>query len=120
MINLTDQHRPIVQILEAKGDIKAAIPVLQKGAILDPESRAIQQVQLICTLSYVLLASSKLIRIVLFPFGWQQLLSKCIMKSRREARNEKDMYQKMLGQTQKMEGTEKHSKHSDAQDAPKV
>lgn len=32
------------QILEAKGDIKAAIPVLQKGAILDPESRAIQQV----------------------------------------------------------------------------
>lgn len=32
------------QILEAKGDIKAAIPILQKGAILDPESRAIQQV----------------------------------------------------------------------------
>lgn len=118
MINLTDQ--PILQILEAKGDIKAAIPVLQKGAILDPESRAIQQVQLICTLLYGLVASSKLIRIVLFSFGWQQLLSKCIMKSRREARNEKDMYQKMLGQTQKMEGKEKHSKHSDAQDAPKV
>lgn len=34
----------VCQILEAKGDIKAAIPVLQKGAILDPESRAIQQV----------------------------------------------------------------------------
>lgn len=42
------------------------------------------------------------------------------MKSRREARNEKDMYQKMLGQTQKLEGKEKHSKHSGAQDAPKV
>lgn len=37
------------QILEAKGDIKAAIPILQKGAILDPDSRAIQQV---CT-SYI-------------------------------------------------------------------
>lgn len=33
-----------LQILEAKGDIKAAIPILQKAAILDPESRAIQQV----------------------------------------------------------------------------
>lgn len=33
-----------LQILEAKGDIKAAIPILQRGAILDPESRAIQQV----------------------------------------------------------------------------
>lgn len=37
-------HIDLIQILEAKGDIKAAIPVLQKGAILDPESRAIQQV----------------------------------------------------------------------------
>lgn len=34
------------QILEAKGDIKAAIPILQKAAILDPDSRAIQQVSI--------------------------------------------------------------------------
>lgn len=37
--------RFMIKILEAKGDIKAAIPILQKAAILDPESRAIQQVQ---------------------------------------------------------------------------
>lgn len=43
-MNRTEQYRLIAQILEAKGDIKEAIPVLQKGAILDPESRAIQQV----------------------------------------------------------------------------
>lgn len=36
-----------LQILEAKGDIKAAIPILQKAAILDPDSRAIQQVHLL-------------------------------------------------------------------------
>lgn len=41
------------------------------------------------------------------------------MKSRREARNEKDMYQKMLGQTQKLETKGKHSK-SGNHDAPKV
>ncbi|XP_031618502.1 peptidyl-prolyl cis-trans isomerase FKBP8 [Contarinia nasturtii] len=78
------------KILEAKGDIKAAIPVLQKAAILDADSRAIQQ-----------------------------LLSKCIMKSRREARNEKDMYQKMFNQTQKLESKGKHSKTSGDQDMPK-
>lgn len=42
------------------------------------------------------------------------------MKSRREARNEKDMYQKMLGQTQKLEAKGKHSKTSSDHDAPKV
>lgn len=36
----------IDQILEAKGEINAAIPVLQKGATLDPDSKAIQQVSL--------------------------------------------------------------------------
>lgn len=77
------------KILEAKGDIKAAIPVLQKGAILDPESKAIQQ-----------------------------LLSKCIMKQRREARNEKDLYQKMLGHTQKLE--EKGKTKQSNRDAPKL
>lgn len=55
----------------------------------------------------------------MFYFFLLQLLSKCIMKSRREARNEKDMYQKMLGQTQKMEA-KKHSKNAGDHDAPKV
>lgn len=32
------------QILEAKGEINAAIPILQKGATLEPESQDIQQV----------------------------------------------------------------------------
>lgn len=41
------------------------------------------------------------------------------MKSRREARNEKDMYQKMLGQTQKYEAAGKHS-NSGHNDASKV
>lgn len=67
-----------------------------------------------------LLKTSKLIFKFFSRLFARQLLSKCIMKSRREARNEKDMYQKMLGQTQKLEGKEKHSKHSGAQDAPKV
>ncbi|XP_055315491.1 peptidyl-prolyl cis-trans isomerase FKBP8 [Sitodiplosis mosellana] len=78
------------KILEAKGDIKAAIPILQKAAILDPDSRAIQQ-----------------------------LLSKCIMKSRREARNEKDMYQKMFNQTQKLESKGKRSKTGGEHEMPK-
>lgn len=49
-----------------------------------------------------------------------QLLSKCIMKSRREARNEKDMYQKMFNQTQKLESKGKHSKTAGDNDMPKV
>lgn len=69
-MNLTEQHRPIAQILEAKGDIKAAIPVLQKGAILDPESRAIQQVQRIAHVLHVMLASYKLSRNCYFCFVW--------------------------------------------------
>lgn len=42
------------------------------------------------------------------------------MKSRREARNEKDMYQKMFNQTQKLESKGKHSKTAGDQDMPKV
>lgn len=42
------------------------------------------------------------------------------MKSRREARNEKDMYQKMFNQTQKLESKGKHSKSSGDHDMPKV
>lgn len=37
----------ILQILESKGETNAAIPVLQKGATLDPESKAIQQVSVL-------------------------------------------------------------------------
>lgn len=33
-----------LQILESKGETNAAIPILQKGATLDPDSKAIQQV----------------------------------------------------------------------------
>lgn len=32
------------KIIEAKGNVNAAIPLLQKAAILDPENRAIQNV----------------------------------------------------------------------------
>lgn len=41
------------------------------------------------------------------------------MKSRREARNEKDLYQKMLGHTLKLEENSKHSKQT-SHEAPKV
>lgn len=39
-----------------------------------------------------------------------QELSKMILKSKREARNEKDLYQKMLGQAQKLEQKSKQQK----------
>lgn len=42
------------------------------------------------------------------------------MRSRREARNEKDMYQKMFNKTQKLESKGKHSKTAGDQDMPKV
>jgi len=32
------------KILDTKGDTNAAVPILQKAATLDPDSRAIQQV----------------------------------------------------------------------------
>ncbi|XP_063699889.1 peptidyl-prolyl cis-trans isomerase FKBP8 [Culicoides brevitarsis] len=69
------------KILDAKGQVNAAIPLLQKAATLDPENRAIQNE-----------------------------LSKMILKQKREARNEKDLYQKMLGQAQKLEQKSKQQK----------
>lgn len=42
------------------------------------------------------------------------------MKSKRDARNEKDMYQKMFNQTQKMESKGKHSKTAGDHEMPKV
>jgi FK506-binding protein 8 len=62
------------KILEAKADVAGAIPLLRKAATLDPENKSVQME-----------------------------LSKLILKSKREARNEKDLYQKMLGQAQKLE-----------------
>lgn len=62
------------KILDAKGDTKAAISFLQKAATIDEDDKLIQSE-----------------------------LSKLIVKSKREARNEKDLYQKMLGHAQKLE-----------------
>lgn len=62
------------KILEAKADVAGAIPLLRKAASLDPDNKSIQNE-----------------------------LSKLILKSKKEARNEKDLYQKMLGQAQKLE-----------------
>lgn len=62
------------RILDAKGDTKGAISLLQRAATLEPESKTIQQD-----------------------------LAKLIIKSRREERNEKEMYQKMLGQAKKLD-----------------
>lgn len=59
------------KILEEKADVENAIPLLRKAAILEPENKSIQNE-----------------------------LSRLILKSKREARNEKDLYQKMLGQAQ--------------------
>ncbi|XP_055534285.1 peptidyl-prolyl cis-trans isomerase FKBP8 [Wyeomyia smithii] len=62
------------KIMDAKGDTKAAITLLQKAATIDEDDKLIQSE-----------------------------LSKLILKSKREARNEKDLYQKMLGHAQKLE-----------------
>ncbi|CAG9806011.1 unnamed protein product [Chironomus riparius] len=62
------------KILEAKSDVTQAINFLRKAATLDPDNKTVQNE-----------------------------LSKLILKSKREARNEKDLYQKMLGQAQKLE-----------------
>ncbi|XP_055613536.1 peptidyl-prolyl cis-trans isomerase FKBP8 isoform X2 [Uranotaenia lowii] len=62
------------KILDAKGDTKGAISFLQKAATIDEDDKLIQSE-----------------------------LSKLILKSKREARNEKDLYQKMLGHAQKLE-----------------
>lgn len=62
------------KILEAKADVAGAIPILRKAATLEPDNKPIQNE-----------------------------LSKMILKSKREARNEKDLYQKMLGQAQALD-----------------
>ncbi|CAO1374474.1 unnamed protein product [Diamesa serratosioi] len=69
------------KILETKGETLLAIPILQKAATLDANNKSIQNE-----------------------------LSKLILKSKREARDEKDMYQKMLGAIGKMEKKVSHKK----------
>lgn len=49
-----------------------------------------------------------------------QELSKMILKSKREARNEKDLYQKMLGHAQKLEQKQKAAPVAQNQEASKV
>jgi FK506-binding protein 8 len=66
------------KILEAKADVSGAIPLLRKAATLDPDNKSIQNE-----------------------------LSRLILKSKREARNEKDLYAKMLGHAQTLDTTSK-------------
>lgn len=97
------------------GDANAAIPVLQKGATLDPDSKAIQQVR-----SHTVCANvCGIVSSFCYIFDWQ-LLSKCIMKSRRDARNEKDFYKKMLGQAQKIDAPKQTSLNDSGHEVPKV
>lgn len=69
------------KILEAKADVAGAIPLLRKAATLDPENKSIQNE-----------------------------LSRLLLKSKREARNEKDLYQKMLGHAQVLDSKSKQQK----------
>lgn len=62
------------KILDAKGETNEAILIFQKAATLEPENKS-----------------------------FQNELSKLILKRSREQRNERNLYQKMLGQAQKME-----------------
>uniref|UniRef100_U5EVG1 peptidylprolyl isomerase n=1 Tax=Corethrella appendiculata TaxID=1370023 RepID=U5EVG1_9DIPT len=78
------------KILDAKGNTAAAIPLLQKAATIDADDKLIQSE-----------------------------LSKLIIKSKREARNEKDLYQKMLGQAQKLEQKSKTTQKHENKEASK-
>uniref|UniRef100_A0A1Q3F7K8 peptidylprolyl isomerase n=1 Tax=Culex tarsalis TaxID=7177 RepID=A0A1Q3F7K8_CULTA len=79
------------KILHAKGETKEAISFLQKAATLDEDDKLIQSE-----------------------------LSKMILKSKREARNEKDLYQKMLGHAQKLEQKQKAAPVAQNQEASKL
>ncbi|XP_053685425.1 peptidyl-prolyl cis-trans isomerase FKBP8 [Sabethes cyaneus] len=78
------------KIMDAKGDTKAAITLLQKAATIDEDDKLIQSE-----------------------------LSKLILKSKREARNEKDLYQKMLGHAQKLEQKSKATPAAQNREASK-
>ncbi|XP_058466632.1 peptidyl-prolyl cis-trans isomerase FKBP8 isoform X2 [Malaya genurostris] len=78
------------KILDAKGETKEAIAFLQKAATIDEDDKLIQSE-----------------------------LSKLILKSKREARNEKDLYQKMLGHAQKLEQKSKATPSAPNREASK-
>lgn len=78
------------KILDAKGDTKEAISFLQRAATIDEDDKLIQSE-----------------------------LSKLILKSKREARNEKDLYQKMLGHAQKLEQKSKAAPTTQNREASK-
>ncbi|CAD6998640.1 peptidyl-prolyl cis-trans isomerase FKBP8 [Ceratitis capitata] len=79
------------RILEGKGDTKGAISLLQKAATFEPDSKAIQQD-----------------------------LAKLIIKARREEHNEKEMYQKMLGQAKKLEQKHKQPQKQQSIESSKL
>uniref|UniRef100_T1PC14 peptidylprolyl isomerase n=1 Tax=Musca domestica TaxID=7370 RepID=T1PC14_MUSDO len=79
------------RILEGKGDTKGAISLLQKAATLEPENRTVQQD-----------------------------LAKLIIKARREEHNEKKMYQKMLGQANKLEQKNKQPQKQQTVESSKL
>jgi FK506-binding protein 8 len=73
------------KIIESKADVEGAIALLRKAGKLDPENKLIQNE-----------------------------LSRLILKSKREARNEKDLYKKMLGQVQKLDASKTERKAADS------
>ncbi|KAI9577482.1 hypothetical protein GQX74_014866 [Glossina fuscipes] len=79
------------RILDGKGDTKGAISLLQKAATLEADNRAIQQD-----------------------------LAKLIIKARREDHNEKEMYQKMLGQAKKLEQKSKQAQKQQIVESSKL
>lgn len=79
------------RILEAKGDTKGAITFLQKAATLEPDTKSIQQD-----------------------------LAKLIIKARREEHNEKKMYQKMLGQANKLEQKNQRTQKQQSSESSKL
>uniref|UniRef100_D3TLE5 peptidylprolyl isomerase n=1 Tax=Glossina morsitans morsitans TaxID=37546 RepID=D3TLE5_GLOMM len=79
------------RILDGKGDTKGAISLLQKAATLETDNRAIQQD-----------------------------LAKLIIKARREDHNEKEMYQKMLGQAKKLEQKSKQAQKQQIVESSKL
>ncbi|KAL5288382.1 FKBP8 family protein [Megaselia abdita] len=79
------------RILDAKCDTKGAIALLQKAATLEPDSKTIQQD-----------------------------LAKLIIKQRREEHNEKEMYQKMLGQAKKLENKPQSKQRPPSTDVTKL
>lgn len=74
---------------------------------------------MISTCKFALNQSIRL-SIVIFAHFFLQELSKLVLKSKREARNEKDLYQKMLGHAQKLEQKSKSAPATQNRETSKV